>query len=200
MTDDHSEVGRANAVALAAMHRQSFAASVLGRMGSSTLERYYRWVGRSTIEQLFLEYEADMLVGAAVLSLDPPTLIRRFVRDAPVTFVIEAVRTFARDAAFRREVRGFLVDSGDVVSALPEVMQIFVAPDRRGRNTGTRLLRRVEEWLHAHQLPRYYVRTLAENNVATLGFYRSRGFEPTGESLFCGTRYIVLEKAVAGHS
>jgi GNAT superfamily N-acetyltransferase len=196
VTDNGAAIGADIAAALADMHRQSLAFSTLGRMGRTTLERYYRWVGRSATEHLFVERDANTVVAAAVLSLHPFTLVRRFVRAAPLAFALEAARAFARDAAFRREALGFFSDRSDSTSTLPEIVQIFVSPDQRGRKTGTRLLGRVEEWLKAHQQSRYYVRTLAENNAATLGFYRGRGFVPTGETIFCGTRYIVLERAV----
>ena len=198
MTEEGLEVTAETASALAALHRSSLPVSVLGRMGRSTLERYYRWVGRSPLEQLFLARDDRSLVGAAVVSLRPASLLRRFVGDAPVRFAAEAAAAFVRDAAFRRDVRAFLFESGDNAgSEQPEVLQVFVAAPARGRQTGTALLQRVEDWLRARHLGRYCVRTLAEDNASTLGFYARRGFQTAGERRFCGERYLVLEKSVA---
>ncbi len=198
MTDEGTVVTAETAAALAALHRASLPVSVLGRMGRSTLERYYRWVGRSNLEHLFLARDDHALIGAAVVSLRPASLLRRFIGDDPVRFAVEAASAFVREPAFRRDVRAFMFEAGDKAAhEEPEVLQVFVTAPARGRHTGTGLLQRVEEWLRARSLPRYCVRTLAEDNAATLAFYARLGFSTTGERRFCGERYLVLEKLIA---
>jgi GNAT superfamily N-acetyltransferase len=198
MTEEGTEVTAEAAASLASLHLVSFRASVLAHMGRSTLERYYRWVGRSPHEQLFVARDDGGLIGAAVLSLRPGSLLRRFVAASPLRFAGEAAMAFVRDQAFRGDVRAFLFESGsDAGNGLPEVLQVFVAAAARGRHTGTALLQRVEDWLRARQLSSYCVRTLADDNAATLGFYSRRGFQRTGERRFCGERYLVLVKPIA---
>jgi GNAT superfamily N-acetyltransferase len=199
VTEAATEVTIEDAAALAALHRASLPLSVLGRMGHSTLERYYRWVGRSTLEQLFVvRDESVLIVGAAVVSLRPASLLRRFVSDAPLRFAVEAAAAAVRDPAFRRDVRAFVSDAGDRGgNDAPEVLQVFIAAPARGRHQGTELLQRVEEWLRARGLTRYRVRTLADDNAATLAFYDRRGFQAAGERLFCGERYLVMEKRLS---
>jgi ribosomal protein S18 acetylase RimI-like enzyme len=183
---------------LARLHRVTMPHSVLGHMGAATLERYYRWVVQSTSEQLFVTRENAEIVGAAVLSLSPDSVMRRFITTSPLSFVMRAAAAFLRDSRFRRDVRGFFLsrDSGNALQ-MPEVLQIFVAPEQQSRHTGSELLDRVEAWLKANRVSRYCVRTLAERNDATLAFYERRGFQAAGESTFCGESYRVLEKAVA---
>ena len=184
---------------LARLHRMTMPHSVLGHMGASTLERYYRWVVQSPSEQLFVSRENAEIVGAAVLSLSPDSVMRRFITAWPLSFATLAAAAFLRDRTFRRDVRGFLLnrDNGNASLAMPEVLQIFVAPERQSRHTGTELLDRVEGWLKTNRVSRYCVRTLAERNDATLAFYQRRGFKRVAESTFCGETYRVLEKAVA---
>jgi ribosomal protein S18 acetylase RimI-like enzyme len=184
---------------LARLHRMTMPHSVLGHMGAATLERYYRWVVQSANEQLFVSRDNGEIIGAAVLSLSPDSVMRRFITAWPLSFALRATAAFLRDSAFRRDVRGFLLsrENGHASLAMPEVLQIFVAPERQSRRTGSALLDRVEAWLKTNRLSRYCVRTLAEQNDATLAFYQRRGFQPAGESTFCGESYRVLEKAVA---
>lgn len=183
---------------LTALHRRTLPRSVLGRMGPSTLERYYRWVVRSMSEQLFVSREGTRVIGAAVLSLEPESVMRRFIAAAPAAFVLSASAAFLRDGAFRAQALAYVFERGKTTAAaVPEVLQIFVAPDRQSRHAGTALLEQVETWLKTHGVARYSVRTLAERNDATVAFYARRGFQPAGEAMFCGTRYHVLEKIVA---
>lgn len=172
--------------------------SVLGRLGSPTLERYYRWVAQSMSEHLFVSREGSHVIGAAVVSLQPGSVMRRFIASAPIAFVRGAVSAFLRDHLFRAQTAAYFFERASArPPGVAEVLQIFVAADRQSRHAGTALLDHVETWLKLHGVARYVVRTLAERNDATLAFYMRRGFQPAGESIFCGARYHVLEKAVA---
>jgi GNAT superfamily N-acetyltransferase len=197
MTEDSTPVQTEDITQLARLHRMTMPLSVLGRLGEGALERYYRWVAVSESEQLFISREDRLVVGAAVLSVRPATLIRRFVAADPLAFARDAAKAFAVDREFRADVRAFLSGSGAKSPLeMPEVLQIFVAPQHQGQHAGSRLLDRVEIWLKHHGVSRYCVRTLVEDNQPTLAFYNRRGFQTAGESIFCGLRYHVLEKAV----
>jgi len=92
-------------------------------------------------------------------------------------------------------VRG---DGGaDPLADLPEVIQLFAAPAQRGRGVGTRLLARVEDDLRREGVASYTVKTLRDDNEATLGFYRQRGFLPRGELVQGGVTYVRLERPLA---
>jgi GNAT superfamily N-acetyltransferase len=190
-------VSRADAEQLARLHRAAMPYSVLGALGTATLRRYYRWVARSADERVFVSRDGDRVIGVAVLSFRPANVIRRFVMARPLSFATAALARFVQDSAFRRQVRAFLAESSsNDAGEAPELLQIFVAAEARGRHNGTALLRRVEEWLSMHGHTRYYVRTLADNNASTLAFYDRRGFAAAGERLFCGSRFAVLVKKV----
>ena len=196
MIDGSDSMSVSDAQQLAALHRTTLPLSVLGRMGEPTLQQYYRWAAKSTSEHVFLARERDLVTGVAVLSEEPATVIRRFVRATPWTFSRDALLTLVRSAEFRRDVRAFWRERSNETHEKPEVLQIFVDRERQSQKTGTRLLERVETWLRTHGVPRYYARTLAEQNEPTLTFYARRGFHEVGSRVFCGTRFVVLEKIV----
>jgi GNAT superfamily N-acetyltransferase len=181
---------------LAMLHQQTMPHSVLGRLGGPTLRRYYQWVANSRVEHVFIAREDGEVTGVAVLSEQPSTVIRRFVLAHPLRFMRDALATFLHVAEFRREALSFLRERSNDADTTPEVLQIFVAHERQARHTGTRLLERVEQWLRRRRRTRYYARTLATGNDATLAFYGRRGFREVGRRTFCGTRVLVLEKTV----
>ena len=196
MINGEAALSARDAERLAVLHTQSMPLSVLGRMGAPTLRRYYHWAAGSEREHVFLAREDGVVTGAAVLSLAPGTVIRRFVGSTPLSFAAAAAAAFLRDSAFRRDVFAWLGGDNGGSEYAPEVMQIFVAREHRSRHTGTALLRRVEEWLQQQAATRYYVRTLADNNQSTLAFYERRGFRQVGVRPFCGVTFFVLEKVV----
>jgi GNAT superfamily N-acetyltransferase len=189
---------------IAGLHADAMPHSALGAMGRRTLRRYYSWVVRSTLERLFVVEDSGRVVGAAVLSREPETVLRRFVRAAPLRFAGEAGRAYFRTHAFRQALHAYLRECiGDRTLAddtTPEVLQIFVAPGLRHRRLGSQLLAAVERRLTAEGTTRYQVRTLSDDNDETLRFYERRFFRPHAESWFCGRRYLILRRSVIDSS
>lgn len=183
---------------LARLHHSALSTSVLGRMGAATLRRYYRWVAESPLEWLFVSRADSTLEAAAVVSLEPASLVRRFAMHRPLPFLWALVRSLAIDGAFRGEALAYFGErkEKDGGAKKPELIQIFVAPDRQGRALGTALLDEVAAALSARGVNVYWVRTLQEDNPGTLAFYQKRGFESDGQLRFCGQRYVLLKKSV----
>lgn len=184
---------------IASLHRSELPTSILGMMGASTLTRYYRWAAATQQEHLFLAGRNANITGVAVVSLAPTTLISRFVRSSPVRFCIEAGTAYGRSRTFRKQALAFAREDGSESGdqGEPELMQIFIAAEARGRAVGSGLLSQVEHRLRALGVRSYLARTLAENNEATLAFYERRGFAPFGRRSFCGQEYVFLRKSLA---
>jgi GNAT superfamily N-acetyltransferase len=182
---------------LAHLHRRTLPTSVLGRMGTATLRRYYRWLGESPLEWLFTSRGAGGVDGAAVISFSPASLVGRFVKYSPLAFLTTVMIRFAADAAFRRELVAYVREARAAEETKgPELLQVFVAPDRQGQAVGSALLTRVAEALGERRVTAYWVRTLQDGNERTLAFYRGRGFEYDRAFTFCGARYVLLKKVL----
>jgi len=184
---------------LARLHRESLPDSPLGRLGLPTLERYYRWAAASPDERLFVMRDAGEIQAAAVVSLAPQTVLRRFVRYAPGTFFAASFGRFVGDGTFRREAVAYARETAGVNEAAelaPELMQIFVSGDRRGRSLGRALLRDVEASLRDRGISAYYTRTLLDDNEPTRRFYQQAGFEHVRRITFFGRPYVLLRRAV----
>src|SRR5438128_11535131 len=82
---------------LARLHRGTLPTSVLGRMGAATLRRYYRWVAESPLEWLFVDRFESAVDGAAVVSFEPASLIRRFVMHGPAVFLAALIAALVAD-------------------------------------------------------------------------------------------------------
>jgi GNAT superfamily N-acetyltransferase len=196
MLDPDASLGANDAERLAGLHRASLTTSTLARLGRAALARYYQWVAASPNEYLFLARSDGGIEGAAVLSFEPDSMLRRFAAANPIAVGAAAAATFLTDAIFRRELGAYLRAGGGASMPGPEVLQIFVAAPARGRSIGSQLLERVEAVLRTRGTGGYYVRTLLEDNTATRAFYERRGFTPTREIDFCGTRYLLLSRTV----
>src|SRR3954471_17741122 len=92
---------------LARLHQRTLPTSVLGRMGTATLRRYYAWLGESPLEWLFVSRGQSGVDGAAVISFSPPSLVRRFVSARPIAFFTSLIARFVVDGTFRREALAY---------------------------------------------------------------------------------------------
>ncbi len=195
MLDAFETLTAADADRLARLHESTLPTSVFGRTGVRLLTRYYHWAASSPAEHLFVVRHDGVIAGAAVLSLDPATLLRRFVLAAPVAFGVAVAARVATDAAFRMEVAAYVRErlvGGATEDAGPELVQIFVDPAERRRAVGSALLNQIAELLAVRGLRRYHVRTLLNDNDEVLEFYKRRGFRPEQETRFCGALYVRL--------
>ena len=68
---------------------------------------------------------------------------------------------------------------GDAMTG--EVIGISVLPTHRGRGIGTKLLRLVLDCLRAAGCARIWLDAPADPTLPAYGFYRSRGWRPTGQ-------------------
>jgi GNAT superfamily N-acetyltransferase len=201
MLDAQDHLDRSDAERLAAFHRAALRGSILGRMGADMLPRYYRWAAGSPREHVFVERAGARPVGAAVLSFEPGTVLRRFAGRAPFAFGGALAASFLRDSGFRADLMAY---AGERLRAdreptpAPELLQIFVDASERNRSVGSRLLARVEAVLEARDADRYYVRTLVEDNTATRAFYARRGFSTVRQLDVCGAQYVLLSKPAPG--
>jgi ribosomal protein S18 acetylase RimI-like enzyme len=167
---------RADDVAvLARLHRACLPASMLTRLGSLIVTRYYRFAIGSPLEHVWVALDdagsggdgARTVVGGCVLSDEPGTVSQRFFLG----------RRFVRRPAHS-----------------PEVTQIFTDGKLRGKGLGAALLRACEATLRTRGLRKYFVHTQRDDNDAGIRFYRREGFVPIGESRSFGEAFLVMQK------
>ena len=183
--------------ALAALHGATLPTSTLGRLGTGTLVRYYRWVAASADECLFVSRVDAEVVAAAVVSVSPATILRRFIAHAPLAFGIAVAAAFLRSAPFRREAAAYARERLRSAEADgPELVQIFVNDRHQHRSLGSQLLARVERHLAQSGASGYHTRTVMADNERTLAFYRTRGFVLDRELMFCGERYALFTRTI----
>ena len=187
------EATAADVDALARLHAQSLPTSLLTELGHEGLVRYYQFAIRSSHEHVWVIGDGEV-IAACVLSDAPGTVIRRFVRHAPVRFA----RDFGKAVVGRRSLRRRLVEGlragGSDAGHSPEVTQIFTDASRRGEGLGAQLLRVCEETLRARGTRSYFVHTERDDNEAGIRFYRREGFVVIGESISFGQTFLVMQK------
>jgi ribosomal protein S18 acetylase RimI-like enzyme len=136
-----------------------------------------------------------------VLSFEPASMLRRFASHAPLAFAAALGASLLRDRTLRQETRAYLRErlaGGRETPAAPELVQIFVEAAHQDRSVGSGLLQHVETYLRKRDVDCYYARTLATDNARALAFYERRGFRRVRELQFCGSRYVLVNKAVRG--
>ncbi|MXR41426.1 GNAT family N-acetyltransferase [Halobaculum sp. WSA2] len=80
-----------------------------------------------------------------------------------------------------RAVVGFAHAVVDERAETGHLLRLYVHPDARGEGRGGRLLERARGDLFARGVDRIHATVLTDNDLGT-EFYRSFGFEPTGEA------------------
>jgi len=81
--------------------------------------------------------------------------------------------------------------SGDVQTG--EVLVLAVLPEYERRGIGKRLLSHTTESLRSLGLRRIWLAASPDPGIRAFGFYRSLGWQPTGETLKSGDQILVLE-------
>ena len=136
------------------------------------------------------------VAAACVLSLEPQTVMRRFVSSNPLRFAADLAHR-SLTPAFRRRLLARLGEgAGTPGAGVPEVTQIFTETAQRGKGLGSRLLRACEDRLRELGQLTYCIHTLRDDNDAGIRFYRREGFTQTGSSRSFGDHYLVMTKGL----
>jgi GNAT superfamily N-acetyltransferase len=188
---------------LAQLHVSCMNDSLVGVLGQSYVQSFYRYLTQSDKEFVVVERDqANHIHGAAVLSLEPATLNRRLSRQTPL--LLSVVRRVHRVLAMllssaRRSRTSSARGPAHVRSSCPELILIFIAPEKRSTGLGSALVRQVERRLHELGVPAYEVRTIAARSNPALSFYRGRAFTPAGISFRLGTPFQVFTRSLREH-
>ena len=99
-------------------------------------------------------------------------------------------------------VKGWVcVDGPDIVgfcnadSVGGEVLVLAVLPAYEGNGVGKRLLSEAVDWLRSHGTSRIWLAASPDPSTRAHGFYRSQGWQPSGERQTHGDEILVLEQA-----
>lgn len=186
------EARAADIDALARLHAESLPSSLLTELGPAGLARFYRFAIRSPVEHLWVA-DVDGVVAGCVLSDEPATMTRRFVRRAPLHFAGDLGKAIIASPSLRRRLLHALRGGGEGPHS-PEVTQIFTDASKRGHGLGAELLRSCEQALKARGTRSYFVHTLRDDNQAGIRFYERQGFVVIGESMSFGECFLVMQK------
>ena len=189
-TPQPDSIGPAEWRSLAALHRECLPGSAVATLGERYAECFYRYLGESSKEQVFIHRDSRGAVDAlCVVSLDPRSLNRRIWLHTPLLF-----RLLGKEAAGRRRALASALSAlpgvhrhmdGEGVSRsldAPEIVLIFVRTGHRRRGLGRTLLGRGRAWLRAGGHRRCLARTLDDPRNRAADFYRATGFELRGRS------------------
>ncbi|QZP37794.1 GNAT family N-acetyltransferase [Halobaculum magnesiiphilum] len=112
---------------------------------------------------------------------DPARVRGAVEADDELLYVAERGEDTTADAADAEEIVGFAHGVVDGNAGAGHVLRLYVHPDARGEGRGRRLLERVRDDLFDRGVDRIHATVLRENEPGN-EFYRSFGFERTGEA------------------
>lgn len=182
---DFPELGR--------MHMDALPESMVSRIGARYAASFYRYLARSPHEAVFFERDetgTGAPVGACIVSQRPQDLSRRLLWHTPLLPLALA----ALPRLLRRKGAAAPAEAGVAQPEGPEVILIFVRPDRRSDGCGARLLARAEAWLAQAGATRLYVKTLADPGNRAIAFYLRSGFELLGSLRSNGKELKLFQK------
>ncbi|MDP2809118.1 MAG: GNAT family N-acetyltransferase [Rhodocyclaceae bacterium] len=185
---------------LGRLHVEILPESLVSLIGERYARSFYRYVSSSSKELVFLERDgsdADAVVGACVVSLDPGTLNRRLLRATPLI-------PMALLALPHMPLRSLLGGSRDGAKAQapeqppgPEIILIFTLPSLRSRGCGARLLARAEDWLAQRGVGTLYVKTRDAEDNRAIGFYERAGYRRLAAIVNKGKKLALFDKCVS---
>jgi|GEM_PF-6869796 len=185
------------------MHRLLLPGSLVTRLGQGLTETYYRFVSASDRELLFVHQSADRVLGACVLSLEPATLMQRFVAAHPVCLGWQTLLRLPLDGQVRDFVWKKLTAAGRdkaPVPQMPEIVQIFVNPESQGQGIGRAVVHGVETELGRRGWGEYYLKTDADTANAAHAFYLRLGFD-AGHLAHLNTQdYVYYHRRLSGEN
>lgn len=184
---------------LAELHREALPNSLFALGGMEFLRAYYGYVSRSPLEQLFWEEDSSLVIAGAVLSLEPRTLSRRFFLSAPAANGREVLAAFFGNRAFAKKVVGHMTAKEELprdIVGLPEVVQIYTSPAHQNKGLGSSLIRKIEVYLGSKNIPKYFLKTRADEKNPAKAFYDKRGFRKIAVTKFAGGLYEFYLKSV----
>lgn len=185
---------------LARLHVACLDDSLVGVLGLGYVRSFYQYVAHSDKEFVVVERDqADRIVAAAVVSLEPATLNRRLLQQTPL--FLNMVRRGHRMLGLilwsaQRSRRASVPGPAYEASSRPELILIFTSHEERGTGRGSALLRQVESHLRARDVREYEVRTVSDPANPALSFYRERAFTPAGISYRLGTCFQVFTRSL----
>ena len=184
-------IGPADWRNLAALHRECLPGSAVAELGERYAERFYRYLGESSKEQMFMHRDSRGTIDAVcMVSLDPRSLNRRLWLHTPLISLLLGKVAAGRRRAFAGALSPLPrmhrhVDDDGASRSLdaPEIILIFVKVGQRRSGLGRALLDRSREWLRAGGHRRCFARTIDNPHNRAADFYRETGFEYRGRSL-----------------
>ena len=177
----------------ATLHFECLPSSMPARLGLAYLQSLYRYVVRSPWEIVETVRREDQLVGAAVTTLRPLSLVRRlFLQTSLVRHGVAltpgVVRcVLAGSLAGKKSPRVSVRD-------VPELVWIYVCPELRNQAIGSYLITETEAELVSRGVQRYAVRTAPEADDPAQAFYRRHGFRAEGGLRTFGNEFQWLVK------
>lgn len=185
---------------LATLHSINLGNSILSKLGSVMLQRYYKFIEQSQSNFLFIEGVSGEIRGATVLSFDSRTVMHEFVKNNFMAFALSAAWKCLTTPSF---ILILFQQSSPDSSSLDndakqqiEIVQIFVDEKYRNQKIGKKLLDKVNDFLYSRNISKYIIRTRVNNNEATLGFYEKNNFIEIKRAKWKDDFFVFMEKSV----
>ena len=166
--------------AIVAIHQSAFKNFFLTSLGSRFLTTYYSCFIKSEETVTMCAEEEGSLLGFSVATSVSKGFNNRLIKSNAMRFSVLAVKMFfTNPAALVRLVKNFTKKSDEVEDSedYGELFSIGVSADSQGKGVGKKILAATEEAIKAMNVEKLSLTTDFYDNDATLGFYRSMGYE-----------------------
>lgn len=192
----HADLPKKDLEQTALLHQGNLPDSLLTAFGVRMIRNYYRYLLASKSEGLFLMKD-DAVRGAAVLSLDPSTLMKRTFLNSMFSAGC-VVSVLLRPASVIGAAKSLLQGEKEIdqLRGIPEVVQLYADFASRRQGVATQLLKSVEKYLEEKGINSYFVRTVHEPSNNALKFYQAKNFEQVTIQPVNGKDYVFLIKRV----
>lgn len=168
---------------IVSVHLRSFVGFFLTFLGPAFLSEFYRDLCAAEDAVLMVATSGGSVVGFAGGVLDENRFFSQLVRTKKWAYAKASIGAlFRRPAVVRRLIRARRRGSEPTDASISAtLLSIGVDPDIQGRGVGSKLITAFAAQMTALGQPVFSLTSDAEDNEATLGFYRARGFRQVRE-------------------
>ena len=166
---------------LAEKHIEVFPDFFMSSLGLSFLRTYYKYVLQHPDTISFFAENGGEVVGYVVGRIRAKGFLKSVIKRNPLPFLWQGIKLiFTRPGALIRIFKNLekRKDDGDIHDNQDygEIGLIGINPSLKGKGIGRKLLGKIEEELHRHNVSRLSLTTDYYNNDNTLAAYKAWGF------------------------
>lgn len=181
-------------IGLARLHIDSIPDTSFSIIGQQAAALMYRFIDESSKEILLAATIDGIVCGGIVVSYEPATITKRFIKSYTLSFLTSSIPSLLRKIHKLPELLRLLA-MDEPYKYAPELMFLYTEPELRSKGIGGKLVQKIAALMKG-VTPSLYVRTLDKIENRAIAFYERNGFKRHETVEYLGKAQVVMLKEI----